>query len=26
VRYRAGQTPSWKKAIVKLKPGFTIEY
>ena len=26
VRYRAGQTPSWKKAIVKLKPGYTIEF
>ena len=26
VRYRAGFTPSWKKAIVKLKPGYTIEF
>jgi large subunit ribosomal protein L23 len=26
VRFRAGETPSWKKAIVKLKPGFTIEF
>jgi len=26
VRFRAGSTASWKKAIVKLKPGFTIEF
>lgn len=26
VRYSAGSTPSWKKALVKLKPGFTIEF
>jgi len=26
VRYRAGETPGWKKAVVKLKPGFTIEF
>lgn len=26
VRYRAGSTPSWKKAIVKLKSGYTIEF
>ena len=26
VRFRAGETASWKKAIVKLKPGFTIEF
>ena len=25
VRYRPGFTPSWKKALIKLKPGFTIE-
>jgi large subunit ribosomal protein L23 len=26
VRYRVGSTPHWKKAIVKLKPGYTIEF
>lgn len=26
VRVRAGSTPHWKKAIVKLKPGYTIEF
>lgn len=26
VRYRVGSTPSWKKALVKLKPGYTIEF
>jgi large subunit ribosomal protein L23 len=26
VRYRPGRTASWKKAIVTLKPGQTIDY
>ncbi|NUN97458.1 MAG: 50S ribosomal protein L23, partial [Candidatus Omnitrophica bacterium] len=26
VRYRAGSTPHWKKAVVRLKPGYTIEF
>jgi len=26
VRFRPGFTPSWKKALVKLKPGYTIEF
>ncbi len=26
VRVRAGTTAHWKKAIVKLKPGYTIEF
>lgn len=26
VRFQAGSTPHWKKAIVKLKPGFSIEF
>jgi large subunit ribosomal protein L23 len=26
VRTRAGTTAHWKKAIVKLKPGYTIEF
>jgi large subunit ribosomal protein L23 len=25
VRYKPGRTPNWKKAIVTLKPGHTIE-